>query len=122
MATPKTKLPYTQEAVKFAQDLAGKGKAYSAIVQTLIVMDYAPNKGIAEEIMEAAKIDKRASKRGYTDLMHDWLAEADRTEDELRQWIKDNATDNAMRWFKTHDKVRILCNRVRAKAIADAKK
>lgn len=50
-----------------------------------------------------------------TDLMYSYLADAPRTEEELRSWIKENGTENTMRWFRAHDKVRQLANQLHAK-------
>ena len=50
------------------------------------------------------------NRAGITDSMYAFLAEGEKTEGDFKDWIAKNGSENTMRWFKHHDKVRLLTN------------
>ena len=55
------------------------------------------------------------SRASITDSMYAFLAEGEKTEAEFKAWVEENGTENTMRWFKHHDKVRQLTNELHSR-------
>ena len=84
---PEVEVEAQTEAQILIEKLLKANKPFSAIRNALLALDLVKNGKEADKLLAEMQVGKRKQGRGIEARMHSFLAESERSKEELKKWI-----------------------------------